>query len=637
MKSVDLESYSEVDIQACGLYVYAEHPSTDILCAVFDDEPWTPGMPKPAAVVRYIQEGGTFAAFNAAFERTMWQRVMVEKYDWPSIELERWYCTAAQAAASGLPGGLDKCANFLMLDAHKNEVGRKLMLTLSKPDAKGKRPSPTTEQLIQLIEYCLDDTIVERQLRNTLPPLSPDEREVWLLDQKLNDRGLYVDTDFARAANEFWEEYLEKINTRVRELTGGINGTQVGALTQWVIQQGVRCNTLAKASLQALLTTALPDNVREVLELRLEAGTTAVKKYPKFIECACRDSRVRGTHRYHGASTGRWAGNLIQPHNFPRGILKADEVPLAQKLVREKRADLIDMIWSDPGKAGQLRVNVGTVLGSLCRSTIVAAPGSKLVACDYSQVEARGIAWFAEEQAMLKAFRNNEDAYRLMAGRIFGCSPAAATDEQRFLGKSAVLGCGYQMGPDKFKRSLQELWNVSIPHALAKKCVYGYRDANPATVRFWGQLEGAVRMAIEGTNCKYGRLRFSREKDWLYVTLPSGRRIAYYEPEVHPSHGILVTGPDKSGKPFRESLYGGKLAENIVSGFCRDLLVHAIQGLESASYTIVGTVHDEIISETPDDSLWSLGEMQQIMLELPVWAPGFPVAASGWEGYFYRK
>lgn len=628
--SLDLESYSEVDIKSAGLHIYARHPSTEILVAVFDDANgvWIPGQPKPARIVNHILNGGHFSAFNAAFERTMWSQIMVGRYGWPDIPLEHWHCTAAQAAAMGLPKRLDHCGLFMELKHIKDDAGHSLMMKLSKPDKKtGKRITPTPEQMQSLINYCISDVLSEKELAASLPPMSPSERKVWLIDQTVNERGIYVDTDFAHEAQDFWKEYLKRLDDRTRQLTGGIGATQVEKLTHWINKRGITCVSLAKGNIVDMLENQLPDDVRKVLLLRLEAGTTAVKKYPKFIECACSDSRIRGTLRYHGASTGRWAGTLIQPQNFPRGVLKTEaEVKLAETLVRERNHTLMRGIWG----------GVGKVVGSLCRSTIRPAPGNKLIAGDYEQVEARGVAWLADEAGMLGAFRNKIDVYVMMATRIFNKPPEEIDDSERFLGKGTVLGCGYEMGWLRFQRQLKEQFNVVISERLAKTCVYGYRDANPNIVNLWRKLETCFKAAIGGDMAYLKGLCFFREGDWLYIQLPSGRRIAYFKARVS-GKNIEIIAPGKDGKPHREQLYGGKIAENVVSGMCRDFVVSAVDGLESALYSVILTVHDEILTETPDLPDWSDTEMLSIMGRVPKWAPNFPLAVSGWEGYFYRK
>lgn len=634
MISVDLETYSAIDLKDVGVYVYSEHPSTRVLCAVFnhpawldDAQVWVPGMPKPARVIQAINNGSHFSAFNAGFERTMWRNYLVPKYGWPDIPLDRWHCTAAQAATVGLPKKLERCAEFLELTTRKDMEGHALMMKLCKPDKNGIRIVPTPEQLQRLIEYCIGDVAVEMELAATLPDITPDEQLVWLLDQEINDRGLYVNIDFARAAVAFWDEHLERINNEVKLITGGISGTQVGKLAVWINQQGTQCVSLAKEIVQDLLaSTGITTQVRRVLKLRLEAGSTAVKKYPKFIECATKDGRVKGLFRYHGARTGRWAGNLLQPQNFPRGILKVHEIPAAQEFVRRKDFRSIQTIWG----------NVGSVLGSLCRPTITAGPGKKLVVGDFEQVEARGIAWLAEETALLRAFQSGRDVYKMMAAAIFNTLPKYVTEQQRFLGKTTVLGCGYQMGAVKFKRQLKTQFNTVITVELAERCVYGYRNANPNVVKLWGTLEECVTKAIEGNPTTFRGVKFEKAGVWLWITLPSGRRLAYYKPEI--AHdGIRILSTNQGGKPMTEQLYGGKIAENVISGICRDMLVFAMQNLEAENYTVAGTVHDEIVSETDRLACYSAEGMKRIITELPAWAPGFPLAAKCWEGDFYRK
>lgn len=635
--SIDLETYSPLPLGKVGVHRYAAHQDADIICAVVgkDTELWYPGLPVPQIILDAVQDDDLkLTAYNAQFERTMWEEVLVPKYNWPSVPLDKWYCTAAQCASLALPGRLDRVGEFLELDDQKDTVGKNVMLRLCQPDKKtGLRPEPKPGELHTVYEYCKQDVRAEIAIANSTRKMQPEEYQVWLLDQKINSRGIYVDSEFAEAALEFWENYLLNLNARVQELTGGILGTQVGELKKWLGTEGFNISSLARPVVRDQLKRPdLPANVREVLRLRLEIGSTAVKKYDAFVRCSGPDSRIRGTLFYHGASTGRWAGRLIQPQNMPRGILKNQEqITAAMSLVKDNDVDILRFFWDD----------LGDVLGSLCRPTIKASPGNKLVVADYSQIEARCVAWLSGQSDMLDDFVNKRDLYVSMASRIYKKDKAEVNSRERAVGKSAVLGCGYGMGWKRFKGSVKEVTGVIVTDDEAKQAVYGYRHNASKVCELWQELETMFAACVETGQQQHAKaITAYMDGKWTFLVLPSGRELAYYKCRMVPgTYGdqIEFMGVDRqNGKPVREQTYGGKILENIASGICRDLLTNAMFNLEKEGYKVVTTVHDEIVTEVPED-FGSAQEMEQIMSRTPAWANGFPVGSEGYEAIHYRK
>ena len=332
--SLDYESRSAVDLKKAGVHRYAADPSTDLWCAcfAFNDEPvetWRPGEPCPERVVSHVAEGGMLSAWNAGFERIMTERLAGPRYGWPVPRLEQWEDTAAWGAAMGLPRGLGDAAKAMGLPQEKDEEGHRLMMRMAKPrrPRKGEAADDLlwwddAERVERLIEYCIDDVEAERALRNVLFPLQAQERETWLFDQRMNDRGVRLDLDLIRALRRLADEASRRLDAEMTEATGGwvTACTQVGRLTEWLRDvQGVPATSLAKAALDEMLATDLPPAARRAVEIRQLAAKTSTKKLDAMLACVDADGRARGQHLYHGAGTGRWSGRLIQVQNFPRG------------------------------------------------------------------------------------------------------------------------------------------------------------------------------------------------------------------------------------------------------------------------------------------------------------------------------
>lgn len=442
----DFETKSTVDLRAVGLHVYAIHPTTDVICMsyAFGDEHvdiWTPGEPLPARIVRHIEAGGVLVAHNVAFEYDLWNEVCVPRYGWPELRIEQCECTMAMSYAMGLPGALEDTAPALGIGAIKDATGKRLMLQMCQP--RSINPDGTVvwwdapEKMARLIEYCKQDTEVERAIHKRLMPLSHAEREIWLLDHAINARGVKIDRPAILAAAAVVEAEQARLHDRMRRITDGFVGStsDVRQLTKWVRLQGVDVPGVAKADvLDALALEGLPEAVRQALLVRQESGRSSTAKLGKMLESASADDRLRGMFSYHAASTGRWAARRVQLHNFPRPMFKPAVID-----------DAIDHI----GDATYLDNFIGKpvdVIVSCLRGMLVAGEGMELFIGDFSNVEGRALAWLAGEEWKLQAFRDFDagigtDIYKLSYAKAFGVSPDTVGDAERQVGKVQELAC----------------------------------------------------------------------------------------------------------------------------------------------------------------------------------------------------
>jgi DNA polymerase len=334
----DFETRSTVDLKASGLDNYARHESTDVWCfawAIDADEPdvWTPGNEFPPRLAAHLASGGVFFAHNCPFELAIWNQIMVPRYGWPPLKSEQTRCTMAMAYAMALPGALDNAAAAVGIQTRKDQAGYRLMMQMCRP--REVKPDGTIiwwdepAKLQQLYEYCKQDVRVERELESRLMPLSDEEQALWVLDYKINQRGIYVDRDAAQAAIEIVTVEQDRLNAEMRKVTDNFVGfcTEAARLTKWVQKQGVMVEGIAKADIvEALQLPDLPANVRAALLLRQEAAKSSTAKLRAMVDASSADGRLRGMLQYHGAGTGRWAGRKVQLHNMPRPSLKQDEI-----------------------------------------------------------------------------------------------------------------------------------------------------------------------------------------------------------------------------------------------------------------------------------------------------------------------
>lgn len=633
--SIDFETYSECDIKTAGGYNYAAHPSTEVICmawAIDYEEPqlWTPDQPFPKRLAHALMwENAEVWAWNAAFERAVWHHKILWKHD-IGVADHKWNDTAALAATLALPRALGKCAEVLELSDQKDTRGRFLIQRLCKP-YRGERR--TDQHLLdELYAYCKQDVVTERAIKNYIlkyKPMGEHERAVWLLDQEINWRGVGIDVPNVENALDLIIATAERLNASVVDLTdGALSG--VGSRAQvmsWCRDQGYRLGGYDKnAILTALADPALPANVRDVLKVRQTLGKASTSKYLAMQNLAGADHRARGVFSYHGAQTGRWAGRGFQPQNLPRPAFK--DADTCVQLFDQRDPELLEMLYGDPMVA----------LSSTLRSMIVPAQGKRLLVVDFNAIEARVLAWLAGEQAPLDVFASGQCIYCHAATSIYGRTITKADQAERQIGKVAVLALGYQGGVGAFQ-TMAAAYRVEIEDELADQIKVKWRKANKNIVRFWYDLEAAANNAVKhrGHAFDAGPITFKCHGDFLFAKLPSGRRLAYYQPRLG-NNGLEFWGTDSrlGGRWAKLDTYGGKLAENITQAVARDLLADAMLRVEAAGYPVVMHVHDEIVSEVPKD-FGSLAEFEELICQMPDWATGLPMAAEGFECERYRK
>ena len=642
---LDFETRSTVDLRVSGAYRYAEDPQTEVImaCYAIDEGPvqtWLHTQPLPEDLRAALEdENCIVVAHNAGFEKAMLTYILGPRHGWPVPPPHRWDDTAARAARQALPRSLEGAAMALGLEVQKDTEGRSLMLRMCRPRSVAEDGKITwwddDARMKRLAQYCATDVEVERELDKILRQLTPEEREVWLLTEEMNDRGVAIDVDFATYAVQVASEAQEALNKELAEITDGAvtAATNVGKLRQWLLSKGFGVlegedESLNKKAVENLLKSgAIPDDVRRVLEIRLLAGKSSVKKFQAMLDRVSKDGRVRGNLMYHGASTGRWSGAGVQLQNLPRDTVK-------------------DFDWSRKNLTASMDKVLST-LSRMVRGSIMAAPDHRLMWADYAAVEARGVAWLAGQTDLIDLFAKGGKVYEEMAAVIFNV-PAEEIGKdslERFLGKTVILGCGYSMGAQKFRMSCAAM-GTEIDEELAYRAVNAYRSNYAKIPRLWKMLDEAAIAAIgqRGRETTYRSVSFYADKNWLLIKLPSGRKLFYRDPRL-----VTYAGPygekvsveysavnSMTKKWNRERTFGGKLTENIVQGLCRDLIADAMLRLETSGYPVIASVHDEVISEVPIGQ-GSIEEMVALMCQLPEWAKDFPLAAEGKEGVRYGK
>jgi DNA polymerase bacteriophage-type len=648
----DFETKSEIDLLKVGAWRYSCHPSTDILCASFlaDGQLYTWKNPHATDleidqeanlnalwVLRsYLELGVLLEAHNALFERVMWENCFIPKHGQfsPGVYLPKkvtWDCTAARAAILTLPRSLDKAAMVLGLKEQKDMAGSAVMRKLCVPVKQGIVAEFNREPAMfeKLYAYCEQDVRTEAALSKVLPPLPPMETEVYQLDQLINTRGVKVDVALIDKCISHLEYYGSRANARLKQVTGGYvtSAKEAAKMKKWLATRGVETEDLDRDAVNTLLArNDLPGDVREFLNLRV--------MYEALWRVADpRDNRVRDYILYAGAArTGRWAGKLIQPQNFPRPVVDVTE-------------DLIQQVKNAP--VGQLDFSDAhpiEVLTSMLRSVFVASDGYEMYGADYSAIEARVLFWLAKEEAGLEVYRGDGKIYEDMAATIFSKPRGEVVKGERQLGKQAVLGCGYQMGVSRFRGTCLS-YGMDVSESLAQKAVTAYRAKYPNVPRLWYNCQDAFKSAMANPGITYtvGYAKFISNKFITRIILPSGRHLLYYEPKMTLTPGdeypkLTYKGIDQKTKQWTDiNLYGGKIVENITQAVARDLMAHAMLALEKEGYQVLLTVHDEIIAERPITDSRDVQDYVTLMCQLPTWAEGLPLAAEGWKGTRYGK
>jgi DNA polymerase len=657
---LDFETRSEADIWRCGAWAYAEHPSTRILCLAYavDSEPpvlVTGGDIYGADILGDIQavkflkdaaedERYVFFAHNAFFEQCIWECILVQRLNWGEIPTSRWACTAAASLACALPASLEKAGKALALPIVKDADGRKVMLQLCKPRKPSKNnrdvwwtEAKYPEKFKTLYEYCVRDVEVERMLEETLPELSPEETEVWRLDQKINMRGVQLDRDLIESATYVFEEYEKSLKKEIFVYTKGfLSGTSCrDKMLDWLEAQGVCLPDLTKQTVSEVLEREdLPPNVRKLLLARRSLGKTSIKKFYAMQMSMGTTDRLRDLFMYHGATTGRWSGKLVQLQNLPVGNIK--DLDTAIDSVKHREVSLLRMMYNDPVD----------VLSSCIRGAIVSKPGHDLLVADYASIELRVLFWLAGEAQGLQKLKEGTDLYVDLAKKIYDDESLTKDKDpvKRGVGKSAVLGLGYGMGSAKFQLTCKSK-GIDVEERLAEHAVRVYRKTYRSVSAFWRAQEQAAKDALRtGDLIEAGRFRWKQKGRFLLCQLPSGRKLAYPNPKIESVVGaygskptLTYMGVDSKTKQYqKQKTYGAKLVENLTQAVARDLLAAAMLRLEGRGYPVVLTIHDEVGSEVPED-YGSLESFCEIMCELPYWAKGLPVVAEGFRAKRYRK
>ncbi|MCV0021587.1 MULTISPECIES: DNA polymerase [Actinomycetaceae] len=652
MLSIDIETFSPVQLAKTGLYPYAEHPDFELLLFGYsiDGGPievvdLASGETLPDEVLAALVDPSVVKwAHNAAFERvclSAWLRthhpeLLADGFLGP----RQWRCTMIWSAYLGLPMSLDAVATVLNLDVQKDTVGKKLIKQFCTPATPsvlngGKRRNPPSADptgWARFIDYNRRDVEVELAIHERLAsfPMPDDEWDTYALDQRINDAGILLDHTLVDNAVAVDEHHRNATLARAQTLTGLENPNSPIQLKQWLASRGCALESLAKAEVDAALDTAT-GTVKEVLKLRGDLAKSSVKKYVAMHNVAGSDGRARGLIQFYGAGrTGRFAGRLVQVQNLPRNYLP--DLNQARGLVRTGNLDALELLYD----------SVPDTLSQLIRTAFIPSTGNRFIVADFSAIEARVIAWLAGETTTLQAFRAGKDLYCETASRMFGVpvEKHGINAELRQKGKIAVLACGYGGSVGALK-AMGALGMGLAEHEL-KPIVDAWRAANPHIVQLWADVEETAIAAITSRQpLRLRNLRFTVESGILFIELPSGRRLAYVQPRLGENRwggtSITYTGTTTARRWGQLETYGGKLVENIVQAIARDLLVTGMHAVAKAGHRIVMHVHDEIVIDEPLGSGFTVTDACQLMSTLPTWAEGLPLDADGYECGYYRK
>lgn len=640
----------------------------------------------------WVIAGELLEAHNAFFELGIWKNIL-ECQGWPRVGHSQWRCSAAKAAAHSLPRGLEDAVLAMNLGVNKDTEGEKVMKKMAQPrkaikadikawgvkhgvcgicNGKGKvkigrakataceacagvgwsGPIPTlptlwhegVDLLTQLFTYCRTDVLAEEALSAALPDLNPQETQLFLLDLRINERGFQLDEEGIHAALAVVDEECVTLNAELTTLTDGVvtKATQRARMLDWLESEGVNLPNTQGDIIDGYLEAArIPERPKRALELMRTLGRSSTAKFETMLDWVCPDHRVHGGLLYHGASTGRWTGKGIQPHNFPRGGIK--DMEGAWEAIKTLDRGVIAAFPKD--KAGTPYGDVMEMLSHALRGAIVPTPGKQLFVADYAAIEARVVMWLAGDNAALDIFRRGEDIYCFMASDIYGYPTHKDTHpEERQVGKAAILGLGYQMGWSKFMDTAAK-GGVTLDEDFAQQVVTTYREKFWRVKQLWSDMEEAAMDATINEDCyvESGKVKWYTNHGFLYCELPSGRCLAYPEPEVRERR--MPWGDYKDTLSYmginaynhqweRQTTYGGMLVENITQAVARDIMAEAMVRCEDAGYPPVLSVHDELICEAEEGSV---KEFEQLVAETPDWAEGCPIAAEGWTGLRYRK
>jgi DNA polymerase bacteriophage-type len=640
--SIDFETRSFADLPEVGLDKYANCLSTEVLCIAFGTAPENVQVFKPDGgfgllrLLNHIRNGGKIAAWNAMFEYAIWNCVCVPKYKWPELKLEQCIDTMAVAAANNVPQSLDDAGLFMNAQYQKDPIGKRLIQKLCKPNNKGVFNNDP-ELLKQLFDYCAQDVRTEMAIGSVLRPLEDAEQAVWTLTQRINTRGVPVDPDELRNAVLACEKAQAALDQECLELTG-CKPSERQKLLDWLNEQGADMEDLTAETVSKKLVSTNFDNlflgedVKRALELRQEGSQTSTAKYAKMLEVQ-RNGRIRNTLVYHGASTGRWASRGgLNLQNIARPTISDAEIEAAiPRLFGEANGSMDE-------------------LSSLVRSAIRAPQGHTFVDVDFSSIENRVGVYLADQKDKIELFRKGLDEYKVFASTsLYRVPYEEVTKDQRQIAKSAVLGAMFGQGAKGLVKYAAGM-GINITETQAKSAVDNYRASYLMVKNLWAKCESASIQAVQnpGTTFDAGsKIKLKVTKNALWMRLPSGRLICWQRPELEllttpwgaQKMGVTVHSQNTYTRQWsRNALIGSSIFQSAVQATARDFLANAMLNLENAGYSVINSIHDEVLLLVEEQNGESaMNNVVRIMTTPPSWAPNFPLAAEGWYGKRYRK
>lgn len=658
--SIDLETYSDVNLKKAGLYRYVQSPAFEILLFAysFDGAPtqvidMAQGEEIPMEVIHALTDPQCLKhAYNAAFE---WY--CLSKYMGAQLPPAQWRDTMLHGLYAGYTAGLDATGQALGIpeDKQKLTTGKALIRYFCVPckatKANGGRtrnyPHHDPEKWELFKTYNGQDVVAEMEIERRLSvfPVPDFVQKQWETDLLINARGVAVDMDFCEGALELGETIRAQLTDEAVQLSGLQNPNSVKQLARWLsAETGDDITSLRKETIKELLGRDNADHVQRMLEIRQELGKTSTKKYDAIEAAVCDDGRVRGLLQFYGANrTGRWAGRLVQVQNLPRTY--TEPLEFARELVKGRKLDALRTVYGSPNDT----------LSQLIRTAFVAAPGNVLIDADFSAIEARVISWLADEEWRLEVFRTHGKIYEASASQMFGVpleriKKGNPEYSLRQRGKVAELALGYQGGVPAMRQMDTGKLLADLPDEEIKDIVDKWRNTNPKIRNLWYSFnDAAIRVIQNGGSLRVRCCTFARECDCIRgttcmtVSLPSGRKLYYVEPSVGENRwggpSITYMGVNDKNKWGRIETYGGKLVENVVQAIARDCLAQAIEHLEAAGLPVVFHIHDEVVIDTAafDTNDAMLDKVVKIMSTPIPWAEGLPLGADGWVGAFFKK
>ena len=658
--SIDLETYSDVNLKKAGLYRYVQSPAFEILLFAysFDGAPtqvidMAQGEKIPLEVIHALTDPQCLKhAYNAAFE---WY--CLSKYMGAQLLPSQWRDTMLHGLYAGYTAGLDATGRALGIpeDKQKLATGKALIRYFCVPckptKSNGGRtrnyPHHDPEKWELFKTYNGQDVVAEMEIERRLSvfPVPDFVQKQWETDLLINARGVAVDMDFCEGALELGETIRAQLTDEAVQLSGLQNPNSVKQLARWLsAETGDDITSLRKETIKELLGRDNADHVQRMLEIRQELGKTSTKKYDAIEAAVCDDGRVRGLLQFYGANrTGRWAGRLVQVQNLPRTY--TEPLEFARELVKDRKLDALRTVYGSPNDT----------LSQLIRTAFVAAPGNVLIDADFSAIEARVISWLADEEWRLEVFRTHGKIYEASASQMFGVpleriKKGNPEYSLRQRGKVAELALGYQGGVPAMRQMDTGKLLADLPDEEIKDIVDKWRNTNPKIRNLWYSFnDAAIRVIQNGGSLRVRCCTFARECDCIRgttcmtISLPSGRKLYYVEPAVGENRwggpSITYMGVNDKNKWGRIETYGGKLVENVVQAIARDCLAQAIEHLEAAGLPVVFHIHDEVVIDTAafDTNDAMLDKVVKIMSTPIPWAEGLPLGADGWVGAFFKK